>query len=182
MKYNNLLVKINKFEKLIYELSSFSQYEPLNDNEYFEIDKKLKRNNIDNNLRNGTKNEIMNWINEYMPKIILKYIYDAKTLKACGKVSNIIVDYLNQSGYNAEVITSPGHYLVIVPLQNGNNLEIDATYKQFDFLEGCGLLDFNREDRENPTSEYHKLMKLFKQIKHDPMSIVRITENTISPI
>lgn len=119
----------------------------------------------------ATEEVIYDWINKYIPNVIHDQIVQQKSLKQCGGVSTFIAGLLAKDGITAGIVEEPGHFVLIIPTQNGNSIRLDATHLQFKQSKG-GLRDFSPDERES--DEYKQMKQLFEDLKKDPMKAVSI--------
>ena len=116
-----------------------------------------------------TKEDFYSWIEETLPIIVKHWIIDGKQLKQCGTVSSAIAAKANEDGFNAIVVSEPGHFVANIEVDEGY-FRVDATHLQFNFKHGGCLRDYDKDDEE-----YIKMKELFQELKKDPMKAVDIS-------
>lgn len=124
-----------------------------------------------------SKEEIINWIEKYMPNIIQQQVVETGSLKQCGTLSTFIAGIAAQAGFIIGIQDVGGHYIAVFITDDLNSITVDATHLQFKFPFHGGLRDFSREEREDVSEETeYKLMNLLmKDLKHHPMRAVKIS-------
>lgn len=114
--------------------------------------------------------DVLEWIRETIPDLVLRYIVDPKELKQCGTMSQRIANKAIEDGLKADVVDSLGH--ITVHLEN--EYIIDATHLQSEFPFHGSLRDFNYDERNS--EEFVKMKKLFDELAKNPMKGVKITK------
>jgi hypothetical protein len=134
--------------------------------------------------KTAQNNLVLQWIAKIVPEIVLRHMVEPKQLKACGTISQYIVNAARNAGFEAYLVHHPGHIVAYIddPTAPERAFEVDATFLQFNFPYGS-LRDFGpREDWiDGDEFYYNKMKKLFEDLAVNPEKAVKITETESVP-
>ena len=110
------------------------------------------------------------WFKEALPAIIFQHIIQAKAVKVCSVIAPVFGIIARHHGYEAYVISAPGHFLNVVVTPEGP-IEIDLSEIQFRVCDFVGEEDVTHRD---PYGVRKALKKVLRHIIRDPRRAVKI--------
>lgn len=111
------------------------------------------------------------WFDLILDEFVHDYITGPRQIKACGWVSSKFVELAKRAGFDADMLSTPGHFINVVTTDEFVYY-IDFTCKQFDFKWGS-LRDFSLEDRQEYPEEFERMKNFFEEFEKNPKEFIR---------
>lgn len=122
----------------------------------------------------GVTLPFQDWFKEALPALIFQHIIQAKAVKVCSGISPIFGIIARNYGYDAYVVSVPGHFFNVVITPEGP-IEVDLTAIQFQ------VCDFVKDDDTTARDPYgirKALRRVLRHVIRDPSRAIKIQPYT----